>query len=102
MHRHHQLGLKVVKRVKVAAQRVDIAVKKRYETGIGVDGASFIPREFLLRLPAGSLPLGGGGQLHYPDLAIGGTNRIALTGANGLGKSTLIRHLGDHLPPGRL
>ena len=44
---------------KVAAQRAEIAVKKRYETGIWVDGASFIPRDFLVRLPAGSLPLGG-------------------------------------------
>ena len=53
---------------KVAAQLAEISVKKRYETGIWVDGASFIPRDFLLRLPAGSLPLGGGRQLHFPDL----------------------------------
>ncbi|ACB74311.1 ATP-binding cassette domain-containing protein [Opitutus terrae] len=78
---------------KVAAQRAEIAVKKRYETGIWVEGASFMPRDFLLRLPAGHLPLGGGRALHYPDLAIGGTSRIALKGANGLGKSTLVRHL---------
>lgn len=89
---------------KVAAQRADVAVKKRYETGIWVDGASFIPRDFLLRLPAGSLSLGGSRQLHFPDLEIGGTSRIALTGANGLGKSTLIRHLLTHLrlPPEKL
>ena len=78
---------------KVAAQRADIAVKKRYETGIWVDGASFMPRDFLLRLPAGRLPLGGGRFLHFPELAIGGTSRIALKGANGLGKSTLVRHV---------
>lgn len=78
---------------KVATQRADIAVKKRYETGIWVDGASFMPRDFLLRLPAGSLPLGGGRSLHFPELQIGGASRIALTGANGLGKSTLIQHL---------
>jgi ATPase subunit of ABC transporter with duplicated ATPase domains len=82
---------------KVATQRSEIAVKKRYETGIWVDGASFMPRDFLLRLPAGSLPLGGGRKLHFPDLAIGGTSRIALSGANGLGKSTLIQHLLGHL-----
>lgn len=82
---------------KLAEQRADISVKKRYATGIWVDGASYIPRDFLLRLPAGSLPLGGGRQLHFPALAIGGTSRIAITGANGLGKSTLIRHLRDHL-----
>jgi ATPase subunit of ABC transporter with duplicated ATPase domains len=73
-------------------------VKKRYETGIWVDGASFMPRDFLLRLPAGQLTLGDEGrQLHFPDLALGGTSRIALTGANGLGKSTLTNHLLGHL-----
>lgn len=97
---------------KVEAQRTALSVKKRYETGIWVDGASFLPRDFLLRLPAGELPLGGveadgtesaetpgtqGRVLRYPDLSIGGTDRIALTGANGLGKSTLIRHVLRHL-----
>lgn len=82
---------------KIGAQRSEITVRKRYETGIWVDGASFMPRDFLLRLPAGELPLGGGRRLVFPDLEIGGTSRIALTGANGLGKSTLIRHLLAHL-----
>ena len=89
---------------KIGAQRSEIAVKKRHETGIWVDGASFMPRDFLLRLPAGELPLGAGRALRFPDLEIGGTGRIALTGANGLGKSTLVRHLLDHLrlPPEKL
>lgn len=89
---------------KIAQQRSELMVKKRYETGIWVDGASFMPRDFLLRLPAGRLALGGERQLHFPDLEIGGTSRIALTGANGLGKSTLIRQLLAHLqvPPEKL
>ena len=145
---------------RVEKERGAIQVTKRYETGIWVDGASFSPRDFLLRLPAGALPLGGDGfscenfppreilqgsarvpraglgvppkpikpasggtpsaaretralpeparapdrsdtasnfprprLLHFPDLAIGGADRIALTGANGTGKSTLIRHI---------
>lgn len=82
---------------KLQAQRAEMTVKKRYETGIWVEGASFIPRDFLLRLPAGSLPLGGGRNLHFPELEIGGTDRIAMTGANGLGKSTLLRHVLAHL-----
>jgi ATPase subunit of ABC transporter with duplicated ATPase domains len=82
---------------KIAKERAGLTVKKRYETGIWVDGASFLPRDILLRLPAGSLPLGGGRQLHFPDLEMGGRSRIALTGANGLGKSTLIRQLLAHL-----
>lgn len=82
---------------KLQTQRAELTVKKRYETGIWVDGASFMPRDFLLRLPAGELPLGGGRKLLFPDLEIGGTDRIALTGANGLGKSTLLRHVLGHL-----
>jgi len=82
---------------KIGERRAEIAVKKRYETGIWVDGASYMPRDFLLRLPAGVLPLGNGRRLVFPDLEIGGASRIALTGANGLGKSTLIRHLLAHL-----
>ena len=86
---------------RVADERAGIKVRKRYETGIWVEGASFMPRDFLLRLPAGELPLGEGRRLHYPDLAVGGADRIAVTGANGLGKSTLIRHLLSQLdlPP---
>ena len=78
---------------KLQTQRGELTVKKRYETGIWVDGASFMPRDFLLRLPAGALPLGDGRRLVFPELEIGGTDRIALTGANGLGKSTLLRHV---------
>jgi ATPase subunit of ABC transporter with duplicated ATPase domains len=80
---------------RVEKERAAIQVPKRYETGIWVDGASFSPRDFLLRLPAGALPLDEACSrlLHFPDLAIGGADRIALTGANGTGKSTLIRHI---------
>ena len=82
---------------KMATQRSELTLKKRYETGIWVEGASFIPRDFLLRMPAGELSLGGERRLIFPELEIGGTSRIALTGANGLGKSTLLRHLLGHL-----
>lgn len=78
---------------KVATQRAEMTVRKRYETGIWVDGASYMPRDFLLRLPAGEIALGAGRRLRFPDLEIGGTSRIALKGPNGLGKSTLIGHL---------
>ena len=47
----------------------------------------------MLRAPAGELPLGPGRTLSYPDLEILPTDRIALTGPNGLGKSTLLRAL---------
>ncbi|MEN9840750.1 MAG: hypothetical protein RL376_550 [Verrucomicrobiota bacterium] len=82
---------------KISTQRAETTLKKRYETGIWVDGASYMPRDFILRLPSGQLSLGEQRQLHFPELEIGGTSRIALTGANGLGKSTLINHLLKHL-----
>ncbi|MDR3229796.1 MAG: ATP-binding cassette domain-containing protein [Puniceicoccales bacterium] len=79
---------------KLEATKSALSVKKRYETGIWVEGASFLPRDFLLRLPAGELPLGDSGRvLRFPELALRGNDRIALTGANGLGKSTLLTHL---------
>ncbi|MBN1509026.1 MAG: ABC-F family ATP-binding cassette domain-containing protein [Sedimentisphaerales bacterium] len=78
-------------------------VKKEYELGIWLPGLAS-KRNTLLRLPAGSVALGGGRQLAYPDLAIRPTDRIALTGVNGSGKSTLVRRLVATLavPPERL
>jgi ATPase subunit of ABC transporter with duplicated ATPase domains len=79
---------------KLASQAAALSVKKRFETGVWVEDASYAQRDFLLRLPAGSLPLGGSGRrLEHPELVIGPKDRIALTGGNGLGKSTLVRHL---------
>jgi ATPase subunit of ABC transporter with duplicated ATPase domains len=46
----------------------------------------------LFFLEAGSIALGEGRRLFFPDLLIGPEDRIALTGPNGSGKSTLIRH----------
>jgi ATPase subunit of ABC transporter with duplicated ATPase domains len=79
---------------KLVSQAASLNVKKRYETGIWVEDASYAQRDFLLRLPAGTLPLDGAGRcLRHPELIIGGKSRIALTGGNGLGKSTLVRHI---------
>ncbi|MDR2862782.1 MAG: ATP-binding cassette domain-containing protein [Puniceicoccales bacterium] len=106
-----QFGQMARRAGKLEAAHDAVPVKKRYETGIWVEDASRLARDFLLRLPAGTLPLcdatGGdapGRVLRHPDLAIGGADHIALTGANGLGKSTLIRHILTRLsvPPERL
>ena len=104
---------------KLASEAAALGVKKRYETGIWVEDASYSQRDFLLRLPAGTLPLtappspspsdqsvlsvgktnhstapiASPRHLHHPELIIGGRDRIALTGGNGLGKSTLLRHI---------
>lgn len=66
-----------------------IPVKKEYPTGIVVTG-SVCPRAYVLNLPAGELPLGEHRRLIYPDLNISSKDRIALTGPNGCGKTTLI------------
>jgi len=67
-------------------------VKKEYELGIWLPGSTS-KRNLLLELPAGSLALGAQRQLRYPDLTIRPADRIALTGANGSGKSSLIQRL---------
>jgi ATPase subunit of ABC transporter with duplicated ATPase domains len=52
----------------------------------------------LLFLEAGSIALGEGRQLSFPDLLIKPDDRIALTGPNGSGKSTLVRRALACLP----
>lgn len=85
-------------------QRAQIKIKKTYEMGIWLDSEARSQRAFLCRLPAGEIGLGGERKLRFPELVVGPTDRIALTGANGLGKSTLLRHLLAtlDLPPERL
>ncbi len=69
-----------------------VQVKKQYEMGIWMpEGRS--KRDVLLRAEGGALELGHGRQLHYPDLVLKPNARVALQGANGGGKSTLLRHL---------
>ncbi len=75
-------------REKLAAVRVP----KRRRLGIDMRGAR-ARRDFLFRLPAGPLPLGGGRQLACPPLAMTPADRVALVGPNGGGKSTLVRHI---------
>jgi ATPase subunit of ABC transporter with duplicated ATPase domains len=81
----------------------EIKIRKRYELGIWIEGER-CRRDTLFRLPAGTIPLGSGRELHHPDLTMLPADRIALTGANGTGKSTLVRHILNtiDLPRGRL
>lgn len=78
---------------KAQASRAGLGVRKQFATGIWLEEADVSRRDYVLRLSAGSLPLGSGETLSFPDLEILPTDRIALTGANGLGKSTFLRHL---------
>lgn len=55
------------------------------------------PRRVLFSLPGASIPLDGTRTLHIPDLTMARDERVAVTGANGLGKSTLLRQVLDRL-----
>ena len=55
------------------------------------------PRATLVSSPGGRLELGPGRQLTFPALALGPTDRVALTGPNGSGKSSLVRHILERL-----
>lgn len=78
-------------RAEHAAQQLQTArIRKHYDLGIRIEG-ELCRRTTLLRLPAGTLSLGRNRTLAYPDLILHPADRIALTGANGTGKSTLIR-----------
>lgn len=81
----------------VEASRAGISIRKEYDMGFWLEGSTCSMRNTVLSVPAGELPLGDGRKLVYPDLYVSPTDRIALTGANGLGKSTLLRALLKHV-----
>ena len=76
-------------------RRSRIRITKTYEMGIWLPG-SRSKRDTLLRLPPGSIPLGDGRRLRFPELLLSPDARVALTGPNGAGKTTLVRHLLPH------
>ncbi len=81
----------------VEASRAGLSIRKEYEMGFWLEGDACSMRNTVLSLDAGELSLGDGRRLVYPDLYVSPTDRIALTGANGLGKSTLLQRLLGHV-----
>lgn len=79
-----------------SAEFSNIKPKKDHTLGIWLPG-SVSKRDFLLQVPAGTLSLGGEKELHFPELLINPKDRIGITGANGTGKSTLIRSFIDKI-----
>lgn len=87
------LSRQMAGRIEHAARKLEgLAVKKEYDLGIRLPGVPS-PRAHLLTLQAGEIPRPDGGVIAHPALAIGRDDRIAITGANGTGKSTLLRYL---------
>ncbi|MHC5038272.1 MAG: ATP-binding cassette domain-containing protein [Planctomycetota bacterium] len=77
-------------RLRQARERHEgMEIRKEHRLGIWMPGA-LAKRDFLFRLASDSLSLGGERRLAHPDLWMGPKDRVALTGPNGGGKSTLI------------
>ena len=82
----------------------DKSIRVDYEMGFWLEGAGCSPRNYVVDLPPGRIDLGDGRTLHYPPLQVRPDDRVALVGANGLGKSTLLKHVlaQANVPPERL
>lgn len=70
---------------------LSIKTKKEYDTGIWLN-SEVSWKNCLFRVPEGQLRIGDI-QLSYPDLEMYSTDKIAITGVNGTGKSTLINYI---------
>lgn len=77
---------------KAQTKKEQIKVKKTYDTGIWLEG-SRSKRDTLFSISEGSIGLGNGRLLRFPSLVMTPDERVALTGANGTGKSTLVTHV---------
>ncbi len=82
----------------------DSSIRVDYEMGFWLEGAEKSSRNYVVELPAGEIDLGDGRRLVHPALAIRPDDRIAIVGANGIGKSTLVRKIvaGANVPPEKL
>ena len=78
---------------KAEASRRGLAPRKEYEMGFWLNGGEKSQRDYVLSLDAGEIALGDGRVLRYPEIRVRPDDRIAITGDNGIGKSTFLRHI---------
>lgn len=76
----------------VQRQLAETRVAKTYQGDLWL-GCEPARRPVVLRAPAASLPCGPECRLDAPELSLGRADHLALTGPNGVGKSTLLRWL---------
>ena len=87
-----QLKSQLNGRIKQALDKTQsIKINKEYDTEIFLNSELSVSN-VLFRIPAGVLNLGEE-KLSFPELEIYADDKIALTGLNGTGKSTLIRKI---------
>jgi len=70
----------------------DLKVKKRFQASFWLEG-SLAPRDPLISLKERRIDLDGRRVLSVPEFLVRRDEKIALTGANGLGKSTFVRDM---------
>ena len=91
-------------RLEQAEQTLERArVRKTHRLGIWIPGARS-QRDHVFQIPAGEIPLGPNRRLRFPDLRMRPDDRVALTGPNGMGKTTLVRLIVNSLnvPPDKV
>jgi len=85
------LQIKTIERT--GMELAGIGKVKQQQYGMKIPYGCYSNRNILLEHPAGALSLGESRTLTLPDLFIGNRDRIALTGDNGGGKTTLLNRL---------
>ena len=93
-----QAGVMEARLGRVSEQLDRLRVDKRYDADIWLE-ATPSRRPVLVRLESTELSLGER-RLAVPPLFIGRSDHIGLVGDNGNGKTTLVRHLMEHMPEG--
>lgn len=88
-----KLSTQMDSRLEQAHKRLDQAqISKQYGGNVWLE-ASPSHRSALLMMEEDSIQLGENSTLSFPALTLGNQDHVGLTGKNGTGKSTLLRHL---------